>query len=488
MICISVTPESRKFAKVDMLNASRHCDMIELCLDFLVKEPDVGDLLKEVGKPVLVSCRRERDGGQWKGSEEDRIALLRQAIVSGPAYVELELDIAKSIPRFGDTQRVVSYTSLDKPLGNVDAVFTQAAEANADIVKFTWPTSNLDAAWPLLVAVSKKRELPVVGMGLGRASLMFSLMGRKYGSPWIYAALEKGMEAHPGQATVWELDEIHRWREIGPQTRFIGVIGASDAETVTARVLNAAFDKLGINSRCLPITLGKNDNLEKMLDILKINTLILNPETGSRLLSLAKHKEEAVEEGGYADLLLKQPNGWHAYNMIWRSLNNSIEKTLRAGAVSEDEHPLDRRSVMIAGSYNVTQAVTYGIMRRKSVVSVVAPNDTSAQQLAKLFDVRHVQFSNLYDTYADVFIVVDSSIELGRSKTNFNPGYLRENMTAVDITDLPNQTEILREADERGCRVVDPADILAEQLSAIFKAITGKDMPEEVLRESMASE
>ncbi|MCH7989819.1 MAG: type I 3-dehydroquinate dehydratase [Planctomycetes bacterium] len=486
MICISVTPESRKFAKVDMLNASRHCGMIELCLDHLVKEPDVGDLLKEVGKPVLVSCRRERDGGQWKGSEEDRIALLRQAIVSGPAYVELELDIAKSIPRFGDTKRVVSYTSLDKPLGKVDDIFTEAADADADVVKFTWPTPNLDAAWPLLVAVSKKRKLPVVGMGLGRASLMFSLMGLKYGSPWIYAALEKGMEAHPGQATVWELEEIHRWGEITPNTRFIGVIGTSDAETVTARVLNTAFDKLYINSRCLPITLGKTDNLEKMLDILKINTLILNPDTGSRLLSLAKHKEEAVDEGSYADLLLKQPDGWHAYNMIWRSLNNSIEKTL--GAASEDEHPLDRRSVMIAGSYNVTQAVTYGITRRKSVVSVTAPNDAASQRLAKMFDVRHVLYASMYDTYADVIVVTDSSIEMGTTKAHFNPGYLRENMTAVDITDLPNRTEILREAKERGCRIVEPADILAEQLSGIFKAITGKELPDEVIKESIASD
>ena len=486
MICISVTPGSRQLAKVDMLNASRHCDMIELCLDHLVKEPDVGDLLKGVGKPVLVSCRREQDGGQWKGNEEDRIALLRQAIVSGPEYVELELDIAKSIPRFGDTKRVVSYTSLNKPLGNVDAVFTEAAEASADVVKFTWPTPNLDAAWPLLVAVSKKRKLPVVGMGLGQASLMFSLMGRKYASPWIYAALEKGMEAHPGQATVWELDEIYRWREIGSQTRFIGVIGTSDAETVAARVLNAAFDKLGINFRCLPITLGKTDKLEKMLEILKINTLILNPDTGSKLLSLAQHQEEAVDEGSYADLLLKQPDGWHAYNMIWRSLNSSIEKTLKAA--SQNERPLDRRSVMIAGSYSVTQAVTYGITRRNSVVSVTSPNDAAAQRLSKMFNVRHVQFSNLYDTYADVIIVVDSSIEIGRSKSHFNPGYFRENMTAVDITDLPNRTEILREAEERSCRVVEPADILAEQLSAIFKAITGKELSDDVLRESMASE
>src|SRR5690349_9717765 len=105
MICISVTPESRTLAPADLLNASRQCDLIELCLDHFINEPNVGELIKMVDKPILVSCRNEKNGGKWKGSEEARVKLLREAIVAGPAYVELDLDIANSIPRFGKTRR-----------------------------------------------------------------------------------------------------------------------------------------------------------------------------------------------------------------------------------------------------------------------------------------------------------------------------------------------------------------------------------------------
>ena len=111
MICISVTPVSRKLAKVDILNASRYCDLVEVCLDHLVKEPDVGDLISGFDKPILVSCRRQQDGGQYHGSEEQRLAPLRQAIVAGPEYIELELDTAAGIPRFGETKRVVRHQS-----------------------------------------------------------------------------------------------------------------------------------------------------------------------------------------------------------------------------------------------------------------------------------------------------------------------------------------------------------------------------------------
>src|SRR5262245_30090645 len=104
MICITVTPTSRTLAKADLLNAARHGDIIELCLDHFHKEPDVKDLITAVDKPMIVSCRRQQDGGKWQGTEEERLLLLRQAIVAGPAYIELDLDVAPNVPRFGKTQ------------------------------------------------------------------------------------------------------------------------------------------------------------------------------------------------------------------------------------------------------------------------------------------------------------------------------------------------------------------------------------------------
>src|SRR5690606_16122008 len=117
--------------------------------------------------------------------------------------------------RVGRTKRLVSYTQLDRPLTNLEAIYERAVAAKANAVKFTGPTPTLDAAWPLLAAVTKKRNVPVVGMGIGRPGITFSLLGARYGSPWIYAALEQGMETHPGQATIRELEETFRYRDIG---------------------------------------------------------------------------------------------------------------------------------------------------------------------------------------------------------------------------------------------------------------------------------
>ena len=40
MICISINQESRRFALVDMLNAAKQCDLLEIRLDRFEKERD----------------------------------------------------------------------------------------------------------------------------------------------------------------------------------------------------------------------------------------------------------------------------------------------------------------------------------------------------------------------------------------------------------------------------------------------------------------
>ena len=81
MICVSIANESRRLAMADMLTAAHQGDLVEVRLDRFDKAPDFKELLAARRKPVILTCRRGKDGGDWHGSEEERLALLRQAIV-----------------------------------------------------------------------------------------------------------------------------------------------------------------------------------------------------------------------------------------------------------------------------------------------------------------------------------------------------------------------------------------------------------------------
>ena len=480
MICISVTPTSRTLAPADLLNASRHCDLIELCLDNFINEPNVGELIKMVDKPILVSCRSEKDGGKWKGTEQQRVQLLREAIVAGPAYVELDVEIAGSIPRFGSTKRVISHTSINRPLSKIDEVFAQCLKAKADVVKFTWLTEDLDAAWPLLAAVTTAREVPIVGIGLGRAGLTFSLLGRKYGSPWIYAALERGMEAFPKQPTVWQLKEDYRWDEIDSKTRFVGIIGSGDSENIAARVLNTAFQLMEKPIRCLPLLPGDLSKFLKMLEKMKINGLIVDPAFDGDLSSLAGEKDEMAQSSGRIDVLKEDSSGWKAVCTTFDAID-------RAGqSVTGSPEWAGRGAITVIGQSQMARGAAAFFGSKGAAVSLAGTSDNAASAVAREAGVRHCKWSAVHDLRSDTLVIADFGMQCGVSKGQLNPGIIRERMNVVDLTVGLKGSPFAEEARARGARYIDPATVFASQLNLQFRALTGRDLPEDAFQKGLA--
>ncbi|MEZ6121577.1 MAG: type I 3-dehydroquinate dehydratase [Planctomycetaceae bacterium] len=471
MICISVTPSSRTLAPADLLNASRKADLIELCLDYFIKTPDVADLLKLCDKPILVSCRRKKDGGQWAGTEEERLALLRNTIVAGPNYVELELDIADKIPRFGATKRVISYTSLNRPLNKIDDIFEQCWKAKADVVKVTWPTADLDSAWPLLAAVTQARELPVVGQGIGQSGLTFSLLGRKYGSPWIYAALEKGMEAYESQPTVWELEEQYCWGDISKQTRFLGVVGFGAAENATVRILNAAFQELQKPIRCLPLMPGNVERLQKMLAGMKINALLVDPLYSGNLLDMCTPADDLSQASGFVDLVMEGSSGWKGRSTLFPVL----EKLTSA---AKGDNWMEGRAVTVFGTSPLAQAAARYFSNRNSAVSLAAPSDNAGVSAAKKLGTRHLPWSAVHATSTDAIILAGREIRCGTGRGELNPSVIRERMTVIDLTAYPGESKFAEEARARGATFISPSAVFAEQLQLQFKTLTNMELPE----------
>ena len=117
---------------------------------------------------------------------------------------------------------------------------------------------------------------------------------------------------------------------------------------------------------------------------------------------------------------------------------------------------------------------------------MASTNDEASQEIAQRFDVRCIPFQNLYDTLADVVIIADASMEIGTKKSDFNPSFMRATMTVLDVTTMPEDSPIIQEARQRGCRVVEPAEVLADQMQAQFKSVTSKDVPAETFRAAFA--
>ena len=62
-----------------------------------------------------------------------------------------------------------------------------------------------------------------------------------------------------------------------------------------------------------------------------------------------------------------------------------------------------------------------------------------------------------------------------------HPGYLKPAITVLDLTAGLHKSQLLRDAETRGCPVVTPRDLLVEQLGQQARLFTGKQVEPEVL-------
>src|SRR6266478_8220114 len=95
-ICVVIGRTRHKMMQIEIQEAAkRGARLIEVRLDFLAKAPDFKRLLAAKPCALVATVRRPQDGGRWSGDEDERRMLLRQAIVDGFDWVDVETDIAE---------------------------------------------------------------------------------------------------------------------------------------------------------------------------------------------------------------------------------------------------------------------------------------------------------------------------------------------------------------------------------------------------------
>jgi 3-dehydroquinate dehydratase / shikimate dehydrogenase len=473
MICISISQESRRLALADMLNAARQCDLLEVRLDRFGKAPDVGEILAAKPKPIIMSCRRPRDGGMWDGSEDERLAILRQCIVSKADYVEIELDAADQIRPFPPAKRVIAYTNCHETPANIAEIYAQAQSKHPDVIKLTTLARTPEEAWPL-VQILARATVPTVVVGLAELGVMLSVLGAKLGAPWTYAALERGLEAYPDQPTVSDLENVYHYRSIERSTRLIGVTGFGERERATIAGLNAAFAYLQLPARCLPLGIGNMRPFGKVIDAVKLAAAVIDAEHRQTILQIATEREPSAARTGAADLILFRDNKWHAANTQIPAAINALESAMKARSGSE--HPLAGRMVLLAGLNDLTRMIGRELTQRGSVVILAGRERDAARQLAQELKCRFVQFEALYTTIHDVLIVCDEA--------EIHPVYLKASMSVMDLTSPLQPSSLLREAQTRGCVVAMPRQVWLEQVALQTHLLAGKDVRRQVLEDA----
>jgi 3-dehydroquinate dehydratase/shikimate dehydrogenase len=478
MICISIAPKSRRFALVDMLNAASQCDLVEVRLDCLDQSANIAELLAHRRKPVIIACRRAEDGGEWTGHEEERLALLRQCVVSKADYVEIELDVADQIRPLSPTKRVIAYTNLLEVPGNLNEIYQRALTKSPDVIKLVVPARSPEEVWPV-VQILAKPAAPTVVVGVGKPGIMLGLLARKVGAPWVYAALERGMEAYHEQFTVSDLETVYHYGSIDRSTPFVAVTGFGELQYVTVALVNAALARLGESDRCLPLEIGSNTLFRKVLEVVKAKGAVIDAGHQATVRELATELKPSARLAETVDFMTHEDGKWQGHFIYFRGVLAALEKTLRASEPVKGGEPekglLQERVILFVGTNGLCRVLATGAKQAGAIPIIAGSDKHAAQTLAQALGCRFVIEEAIYTTLHDVLVRCDD--------TDLHPGFLKPGMTVVDATALPRASKLLEDAAERGCHIVLPQQVLVELVNRYLRAIAGETVPGEFLLE-----
>lgn len=461
--------------------AERGAKLVELRLDYIATPVNLRRLLPERPCPVVVTCRRERDGGKWLRPEEERLMILRQAIATGVEYVDLEDDIAGKIPRFGKTKRIVSYHNFQETPDDLAGLHARLAALDADIVKIaTMAHSPHDNA--RLLQLSRSAKVPTVALGMGEIGTPSRVLAARFGAPLSYATFHAERNLAPGQLSFDQMREMYRYEQINADTEFFGVIADPVAHSLSPHIHNAAFAAAGLNKVYLPFRVPR-EHLKTFLDdcqALDVKGLSVTIPHKEEVVELLDKADDATQEIGACNTLLFRDGKRLGYNTDARAAMAGLDHLFGG---NESESGLRGKQVLLLGAGGVSRAIAYGLSRRGADVLIASRTDARAEDLANRFKCRTLPWNMRHSQKVDLVV---NGTPLGMhpnlDESPVDQRFLGHEMTVFDTVYNPEQTLLIKQAREVGCRTITGIDMFVGQAALQYKLFTGQAPPVELMR------
>jgi 3-dehydroquinate dehydratase/shikimate dehydrogenase len=515
---------------------------IELRLDFLKKAPDFKRLLANKPCTLLATVRRPPDGGKWDQGEEARLMLLRQAIVAGFDWVDLETDIADRIPRFGPVRRIISYHNFREMPADLEKIHQRMCAQDGDVVKLVvraqHPADNLR-----VLALIRNAPKPTVAFCIGEMGFPSRILQARYGAPFTYACFNKERNIAPGMPSFAEIRKIYHYEQIGPETRVFGVIGDPVGHSLSPLIHNTAFRQLGMDAVYLPFRVPRdllNDflNAFQELPVEGYSVTIPHKEEAARL---ARHHDETVERTKAANTLVRDDKEFLAYNTDYEGCIDTLKTflptfskptdaegppsvsplditsnlNLPAGALTTSRsaaglnpaaitsapgssivtapttspspepvgNPISGRVALVLGAGGVARAVAFALQREGALVTVTNRTLQRAEALASEVGCRCVEWNARHNVLCDLVVNCTSvGMHPNVDESPLHHSFLKPGLVVFDTVYTPEKTLLIREAAERGCHLITGVELFIRQAALQFQHFTGKSAPIDLFR------
>jgi shikimate dehydrogenase/3-dehydroquinate dehydratase type I len=522
MICIPVTAQTQAEALQQVEKILPFADVVELRMD-LIRDGNLNSLVTRcksspVPLKILVTNRVRgfspdgtseppdqqngpgrdpfclpfvRRDSEHASGERQRIAVLKEAVILGADYIDVELDtpeylrreLASLIEETGKrTKLIVSHHDYQRT-PSVEAlkkVFHRCVQAGAGIVKIVTfarrPEDNLRIL--NLVSYASDRSQEIIAFCMGDQGRISRVMAPFLGSCLNFASLARGAESAPGQFTVSEMKKIMKLASgaclgenqlpVSSRTKMFALFGNPVKQSLSPLMHNATLAAMNVDGRymafCIHDLVSAISGIRGM-GIRGVSVTI--PFKTAVMAHLDEIDADALEIRA-VNTIVNENGRLKGYNTDWMGLVQSLE----------DEMGIKGKRFAIIGAGGTARAAVFGILKAGGIPAVVSRNIERGQGLAQEWGCSFHPLSDIGKVRADCLV---NTTPVGMipnvDESPVNGSVLSNYRWVMDAVYNPLKTKLLRDAQKEGCAVLPGLGMFIHQGAEQIKLWTGLEPP-----------
>lgn len=477
-ICVAVREPTSEGAVCAARRAAAWADLVEIRADF-IRDLDVRRLLENKPCPILFTLRSRQEGGEYTGSERDRLKTLLEAARSGADWVDVEFSASwEAVLNVVERNRVIlSHHNFDETPASLASKVDEMARAGAGIFKIATKANrlsdNLTIASTLAHAASRKIELCALAMG--PQGVPSRVLGAIWGSWMTFASLPGGEPTADGQIPADELVNLFRARKINPNTSVYGVLGRPLTHSLSPRLHNSVFAACEMDAVYLPLEALDVDDFALFCRGVQVEGASVTIPFKERVRACASSLSVEADRSGAVNTLLWKGGAWHGENTDIKGFLKPLRRRV---------DPARLRAVVL-GAGGAARAVAYGLTSHGADVCVVARDPAKAEMLARQFGTAHAAWGDLKTMRWDLLVNATPLGTYPNVEESPLPGEWLTGEWVYDLVYNPKETRLLKEASRRGCKVIYGSEMLLAQAVEQQSHWFGTPPPEEVMQAAL---
>jgi 3-dehydroquinate dehydratase/shikimate dehydrogenase len=464
----SILEESPEGVERRIVESPRACALIEIRADSL-RAGDVAGLVRRAGRPAVVTVRSTEDGGAFDGSTEEKTTILRAALDSGAAFIDVEWNgPLRSLAEGPLAERTIlsHHGATCDPLG-LGVVFDAMAGSRAALLKLVPHALRATDAGAVRDVLARARDSGRVlaSFATGPAGSWSRVFALSWGSWGTYGAAARGRESGKGQLTTSELLDIYRVLDISDATEVYGLCGTPLGGTPSPALHAAGYRALGLDAVYVPVETGDLADVAAVVDrgLLRLSgfgvTIPLKEIAAERCATL-----DASAACGSANTVVVGEDGWQGWNTDAPAALALVRKHL---------DPRDATAAVV-GAGGTARAVAAALKEAGAEVTLFSRSASRGERTARAVGVAWSPLAALPGARWDLLV---QATPAGR---NGEEVLLRRHLDGRMVLDAAygaEPTPLVRAARARGLAVADGFDLLEAQAALQFERLTGKPAP-----------